>query len=93
MQLNYRSYGAGPLLIILHGLFGSLVNWSRLSPIFSEQYHVFALNQRNHGSSPHSDTMDYGSMAEDLREFVQAAQLPAVPVSYTHLTLPTKRIV
>ncbi len=38
-------------------------------------YRVFAVDQRNHGHSPHALTMSYPEMAEDLREFPQAHEL------------------
>ncbi len=63
-------------LVILHGLFGSSDNWLTHSKFFSQQgYHVFALDQRNHGQSPHSDVFDYDALAADLQEFVQEQQL------------------
>ncbi len=77
MQLNYQSYGEGHPLIILHGLFGSLDNWQTMSQKFGEFYKVFAVDQRNHGSSPHSDILNYQVMAEDLKEFLQSHNLPS----------------
>ncbi|HEY0736324.1 MAG TPA: alpha/beta fold hydrolase [Herpetosiphonaceae bacterium] len=75
MQLNYQRYGQGAPLIILHGLFGSLTNWNTLSKRFGEHYTVFAVDQRNHGASPHSDESSYLLMAEDLRDFMQEQSL------------------
>lgn len=75
MQLNYQRYGQGAPLIILHGLFGSLTNWTTLSKRFGEHYTVFAVDQRNHGASPHSDQSSYPLMAEDLRAFMQEQNL------------------
>jgi len=80
MPLHFASYGQGHPLLILHGLFGSLENWRILSKVFSQSYHVFALDQRNHGHSPHSDVFNYRVMAEDLKEFLQYQGL-----SSTHL--------
>jgi pimeloyl-ACP methyl ester carboxylesterase len=72
MDLFYNQYGQdGPPLLILHGLLGANGNWHTLSrSAFSEAARVFALDQRNHGRSPHTDKMDYASMAEDVREFL-----------------------
>ena len=70
MRLHYREYGAGPAVIILHGLFGSLNNWHSHASRWGEFFHVFALDQRNHGGSPHASEMNYGAMAGDVREFV-----------------------
>lgn len=58
-------------MIILHGLLGAHGNWHTLSRTrFSEHSHVFAVDQRNHGESPHRDRFDYDAMAEDARDFI-----------------------
>ncbi len=75
MQLHFRSYGQGSPLIILHGLFGSLENWHTVSERLSSRFQVFAVDQRNHGQSPHSSEMDYKLLAEDLAEFMQTHHL------------------
>ncbi|MEX1001789.1 MAG: alpha/beta fold hydrolase [Crocinitomicaceae bacterium] len=71
MKLNYRSYGTGEPLIILHGLFGSSDNWQTLGKRFSDHYKVYLVDQRNHGKSPHSDAFNYDIMAEDLHELIE----------------------
>jgi esterase len=75
MRLNYECYGEGPPLIILHGLFGSLDNWRTLSRKFGRYYRVFAVDLRNHGSSPHSDDFSYPLMAQDLNSFMDGLSL------------------
>jgi len=69
MTLFAEVYGSGPPLIILHGLFGSHDNWHTMSKRFGEGNRVFALDQRNHGRSPHSDVFTYDAMREDLHTF------------------------
>lgn len=69
VQLFAEVYGSGPPLIILHGLFGSLDNWHTMSKRFAEGNRVFAVDQRNHGRSPHSEIFTYDAMREDLRAF------------------------
>ncbi len=71
MDLHYKTYGSGKPLIILHGLFGSLNNWRTMSKRFGEHFKVYALDQRNHGASPHSNVSSYEVMVEDLHDFVQ----------------------
>lgn len=66
MLLNYRIYGEGDPVVILHGLFGTLENWNTQSRMLSETHCVVAVDLRNHGMSPHSDDFDYGVMVEDL---------------------------
>lgn len=68
MTLFTQEYGTGHPLIILHGLLGSLDNWHTLSSAFGKTFRVIAVDQRNHGRSPHSDEMTYGAMASDLLE-------------------------
>jgi pimeloyl-ACP methyl ester carboxylesterase len=80
MQLNFREYGAGVPVIILHGLFGSLENWAYISGQLAEQFHIFAVDQRNHGSSPHSDEMNYDVLANDIRDFMQQQNLRSAAV-------------
>ena len=70
MNLNFKEYGKGQPLLILHGLLGSLDNWHTLSKTFAESFRVLAVDQRNHGRSPHSDVFTYDAMAEDLVEFL-----------------------
>ncbi|MEL6845557.1 MAG: alpha/beta fold hydrolase [Bacteroidota bacterium] len=70
MELNFKSFGNGPALIILHGLFGSLDNWVSHARKLSESYSVYLVDQRNHGKSPHDPQWDYETMAEDLNEFM-----------------------
>ncbi len=71
MELNYKSMGEGPALVILHGLFGSLDNWQTLARRYAEHFSVFIVDQRNHGKSPHSnDPFNYPQLAQDLYEFL-----------------------
>ncbi|MCH7534576.1 MAG: alpha/beta fold hydrolase [Bacteroidetes bacterium] len=78
MELNYKVYGEGKPLIILHGLFGSSDNWDTLAEQFGESHQVYALDIRNHGNSPHSDEFNYQLMVEDLIEFVEKHELDKV---------------
>ncbi|MES2761410.1 MAG: alpha/beta fold hydrolase [Bacteroidota bacterium] len=79
MKLAYREFGSGQPLIILHGLFGQSDNWNTLAKRFAEKgFHVFTIDQRNHGLSPHNDVWNYEVMAEDLKEFIDEHQLQNV---------------
>lgn len=72
MHLHYNAYGSEslPAVIILHGLLGSSDNWHSFGRRLSERFHIFALDARNHGRSPHSDHFNYHVMAEDVAEFM-----------------------
>lgn len=62
-QLNYKHFGEGEPLVILHGLFGSLDNWQTLAKKWSEHYSVYIVDLPNHGKSYHTDTFSYDEMA------------------------------
>jgi len=64
--LNYTELGQGRPIIILHGLFGSARNWQGIARSLGEKYHVITPDLRNHGQSPHADTMSYQDMANDV---------------------------
>lgn len=75
MELHYRSIGQGQPMIILHGVFGTSDNLQTFGKQLANHYHVYLIDQRNHGSSPHSDDFNYQVMAEDLHEFIEKHQL------------------
>jgi pimeloyl-ACP methyl ester carboxylesterase len=70
MNLFFKSFGQGPPLIILHGLFGSCDNWLSHAKEFAHHFTVYIVDQRNHGHSAHSAVMNYDAMAEDLEQLI-----------------------
>jgi esterase len=79
MKLFYRKFGEGQPLIILHGLFGQSDNWNSLAKQFAENgFEVYAVDQRNHGLSPHSDVWNYKVMSEDVFELITDLNLKNV---------------
>jgi len=70
-MLNYRKFGSGKPLIILHGVFGSSDNWQTLGKKFAKQFEVFLVDQRNHGNSFHHDEFNYEVMSADLLELIK----------------------
>jgi esterase len=74
--LNYHIHGepdnTQPPLIVLHGLLGSLDNWSTFARSQAEQRYVIAVDLRNHGDSPALTGMAYQDMAQDIREILDA---------------------
>ena len=71
MKLNYKKFGTGQPLLILHGLFGMLDNWISLGKRYAAHYEVYLIDQRNHGKSPHSDEFTFADLADDLMEFIE----------------------
>jgi esterase len=51
---------------VLHGLLGSSRNWQSTGADLATRYHVWALDLRNHGRSPHEAEMSYGAMVNDV---------------------------
>ena len=58
MELNYKVFGQGEPIIILHGLFGTLDNWQTIAKKLAENHTVYIIDQRNHGRSPHEEPFD-----------------------------------
>jgi len=75
MQLHFTETGQGRAVVLLHGLFGSSDNWYTVAQQLAESFQVFALDQRNHGQSPHSEEMNYPMMAADVDRFFTARGL------------------
>lgn len=80
VDLNDRFFGGegNPPLIILHGLLGSSRNWNAAGRDLTEAYAVTALDQRNHGQSPHTESHTYTDLAEDLEAWLDARGLESV---------------
>jgi len=72
MKLVFEEYGdaSGQPLIILHGFFASSRNWRQIAKKLSDHLHIYLLDLRNHGASPHDSEMDYPVMSADLRQFM-----------------------
>ncbi|MCB1851751.1 MAG: alpha/beta fold hydrolase [Gammaproteobacteria bacterium] len=75
MKLHFREYGSyrdeHPTLIFLHGLFGASSNWHSIARKLEPRFHILVPDLRNHGSSPHAQSMDYPAMGDDLAEFIE----------------------
>ncbi len=72
MNLHFKRLGdsSGESVIILHGVFGSLSNWNAIARRLADRFQVFTLDLRNHGRSPHADSMTYPEMAQDIVDFM-----------------------
>lgn len=67
VKLFHRHFGGAgnPPLVILHGLLGSSRNWQTVGRELADRFDVYALDLRNHGSSPWSAGMSYPELAAD----------------------------
>lgn len=75
VELHHRISGDGEPLILLHGLFGSLDNLGVIARGLQDKWQIHGLDQRNHGKSPHTDTMTYPEMADDVLAYMDAQGL------------------
>ena len=71
MDLSFRDLGGrGTPLIILHGMFGSSKNWIVQGNALTHMARVFALDLRNHGDSPHSESHTLVDLTGDLENWI-----------------------
>jgi len=76
MKLNYQKFGeTGPVIVIVHGLFGSIANWRAVARELEKDFCVYVVDQRNHGETGYADSMTYFDMAADLDEFINTHEL------------------
>jgi esterase len=80
MELHFRDLGGAgrPPLVILHGILGSSRNWQSAGKDLAERAHVFALDLRNHGASPHGADAGYAAMTADVLGWLAARGLARV---------------
>lgn len=82
IQLNFKEYGSGEnYLVILHGFLGTLDNWHTLAQAWAEQgLHVFSLDARNHGKSPHTASHSIALMVEDVKDFLTQQKINSTAI-------------
>ena len=55
-----------PPVVVLHGLFGSAINWRSIARSLSATHRVLTVDLRSHGASPWSESMRYVDMSDDV---------------------------
>jgi esterase len=81
IKLHYKQSGSGPVLLILHGLFGSLDNWQTIAGLLTPYFNVYTLDLRNHGKSPHTNEFSISLMAADVIRFIEDHALNRVNIA------------
>src|ERR1700749_3599973 len=80
MILHAVEAGAGPPVVLLHGLFGAARNFGAVQRALAPRFRVIALDMRNHGDSPHAPDTRYTTQAEDVRETLATLGIGAAAV-------------
>jgi esterase len=85
VALHLREYGsvsaAGHPVLLLHGLFGSAVNWHGIARrLAAEGHRVLVPDLRGHGRSPAGDGVSYPAMAGDLVHLLDSHGIPRATV-------------
>ena len=66
-QLYAERQGEGPVVVLLHGLFGQSGNLGGVARALQDRYTVISMDLRNHGRSPHQQGMSIAELANDVR--------------------------
>jgi esterase len=75
LDLHYERIGEGPPVVVLHGLFGAGRNWLTVARRLSARYTFHLVDLRNHGLSPHAQSMTYTDMVADVRALADGLDL------------------
>ncbi|WP_193017116.1 esterase [Proteus sp. FME41] len=63
-------------IVLIHGLFGDLNNLGVLGRALRHDNLVIQIDVRNHGHSPHSESMNYQDMAQDVLTLLDSLNIP-----------------
>jgi pimeloyl-ACP methyl ester carboxylesterase len=71
--VSYVQAGSGPLLLLIHGLAGSVENWQEVIKPLAQRHTVVALSLPGHGrSAPGAGDYSLGALATGLRDLLVA---------------------
>jgi pimeloyl-ACP methyl ester carboxylesterase len=75
-RLHYAVGGAGPPLVLVHGLGGIIENWSALAPMLAERHRVLVPDLPGHGRSlPLAEARDVDALAQAVLAIATAEEL------------------
>jgi len=75
MELFHRKQGTGPVVVVVHGLYGSSDNWLNMGKRLAEKHTVYMVDLRNHGNSGFAPSHTYEDMKDDLASFFNKHQI------------------
>jgi pimeloyl-ACP methyl ester carboxylesterase len=79
-KLHYIEAGAGPPLLLIHGLFDSLRTWEKLIPLLSPHFKIYAIDLPGFGKSvlPDRWRKSISGMIESVLGFLDERSIPTV---------------
>jgi pimeloyl-ACP methyl ester carboxylesterase len=83
-QLNYRTAGEGPPLVLVHGSATDLTTWDGVVDDLARERRVIIYDRRGYGQSRHKPVRDHRVHADDLIAVLERiAEQPAVVVGWS----------
>ena len=79
MELNFERHGAGPPLLLVHGLGGSVRSWDSIVPMLDRAREILVVDLPGHGQSPPlSGRQTIAAYADALEQFIDRNNLAGV---------------
>jgi pimeloyl-ACP methyl ester carboxylesterase len=79
-HLAVRRAGAGPSIVLIHGMAGSLTTWDPVFADLARSCDVIAIDLPGHGSSSRSRDYSLGSLAASVRDILDALEVKTATI-------------
>jgi pimeloyl-ACP methyl ester carboxylesterase len=79
-HLAVRRAGAGPSIVLIHGMAGSLTTWDPVFADLARSCDVIAIDLPGHGSSSRSRDYSLGSLAAAVRDILDALEVKTATI-------------
>ena len=80
MQLNFHRSGQGPVLLLTHGLFGSLENLGMVHRAMSEHFDVISIDLPDHGRSPRTEAFSFEGYSQLIIDLLDHLKISKVAI-------------
>lgn len=71
IPIHFKQEGAGPMLVLVHGVGSDLRSWDEIAPALTPHYTVARADLRGHGQSGRMSQCRIGDFVEDLEGLLQ----------------------
>lgn len=79
-HLAVRRAGAGPSIVLIHGMAGSLTTWDPVFADLARSCDVIAIDLPGHGTSSRSRDYSLGSLAASVRDILDALEVKTATI-------------